>query len=395
MSTETSPAVQAILAAGLPTPKRTKIKWGDLRKKFSDIGARQQNREGTQKDWEIHEVKRELADRGFDDDAGPTPYAREGDKSLGDGNCRGEACAELAEEKPAIYGDRIFEVLIYPATTTDEQMAELANRAARSTNAFTSWDYHKQCMNLHKSNPGISQLDAIKRMGVKRIRTFFPMALRDEVLIDGPNGKEIKPGLTGEKVFAAGGNKQGPVQTGKALSLAHPRVVEAFFAGRTDPEHSVSYREVIEHNTAWELTKQLHPETAVGPMAFGEIAAKFPDAPLVKSLGPRLILGKQTQNGRQEGKGRMSKKETESLMNLDAEDPYALTLLHRIERNPGYVGEQFDRDVAELRGLVGRFVRNDPQCKAILERIYARAASAAKANAEAVAAREAAKAVKK
>lgn len=385
----------------IPKPKPLKVKWSELDKLASRLGLIQDARVDG---WDVTSVMSEIAERGYDEDAGATPCIEEGADHFLDGNRRATACLRLAKAKPDLYGDKKIEVNVYPKLNPDQRQ-ELINRAARSTLGFTVWDWYKQSMNRWLARPDEDQLEHLKGMGVERARIFFPSCVPDVALkVDPVTNKpipELKDGVRADDVWGKGkgGNKQGPVQVGKALSRAHPRVREAFFAARTDPEHSVTYREVIEMNSAWETDQKMRPDLAVPPAPFEVLAEKFPESKLVAALGPRLLKGKNLGGGRGEGGGRMSKKDVEGLMVSLNFSQLAAIDYHRAERDPGYVGDEPMRDQEAVHRFVQRcldgkfssieeFKASQEQAKAIIDRTFARAAAAAAANAAAAAAKK-------
>jgi len=340
MSSKNVPTGQLSGGVHIPTPKVIDLKASDLVATFSSLGQENVAR-AAGKNWFVNSIREEMIHRGFVPDAGPLPSAEEGASSLLDGNGRLTVLAQLAKEMPELWGKVRVKVAIYP-TLTDDQRQEILNRASRSTAPFTEADYYKQSMLRWIARPDESYVEHLAGMGLERALQFFTAAPETAIIRD-KDGIRLKPGVKDDDLWgkSKGGQKQGPVQVGKELSMAHPRARQAFFDGfGPDKGHSISYRELIDTVKHWKSDKRRRPDLANPPADFAVLATELPDSELVTGvLGNRIAHGKDIQGGREAGKGRMNAKELEQLggvtLNFSKSAPI---LLNVTERVAGYVG---------------------------------------------------------
>lgn len=339
----------------VPNPKTTAFSVDEVAKMAPKLGMENLARQG--QNPFLAAIKAEIKEGGYQESRGPRPWIEEGQQSFGDGNGRMTALVELSKvNDPSIQKLKV-KVDVYPPLT-EEQRHALIHRAAKSTAPFTEKDYYKQSMLRWKSHPGESYVDHLRGMGLEFAMLFFTPAPEAALIrTRNANGEtvkvELKPGVTSEDLWGknAGGQKQGPIQVGEVLSRSHPRAVKAFFDQYgEDKEHSLTYRELIEAATQWAEDKKRRPDLASPPVDFDVLAKEFPDSALVKGvLGTRIVEGKQTQGGRDKGKGRMDQKAAAQLATaLSAHGEDGPIILARHERTAGYTSEEGLRDVETL-----------------------------------------------
>lgn len=368
MSSKTiKPTTKTILAKNLPSV-------------LPGLGKTQEVRYGNGADWDLGALVTEIEATGWDEARGERPWMVEGETSPRDGNRRLTAMAFLATDKPGTYGDVKVKIDVYPASMTDEQKQELTDRAIRTKKAMTQKDFHHYVMNKKLRNPGLSQLDAAKEIGVGMIRSFYAGAFNPEALEpDGLGGHRIKAGWSGAKVFK---NKQGPIQTGFALAEAHPVVREMFFTEDTDK--FLDYRQVLEANGFWRDDKA-RDAGIVTALTLPELAKRMPESKLVGFVAPILEHGRTTKGGRKPGEAAaMDTKTRLGLVNTFATCPFAVALLNLVN---GAAGFNTEANMADLE-VVGRAISKamPAEAQSVLDRVFARASAISKAQADKLAA---------
>lgn len=341
---------QGTLSSGvfIPDPKLVVILAGDLGATFSGLGREQDARSSGNRF--VHEIRQEMLDRGFQPNEGPMPSFEEGATHLLDGNGRCTALMLLAREMPDAWGKVKVSLAKFPKLTEDQRQ-EVINRSARSTAPFTEADYYKQSMLRWKARPDESYIEHLAGVGLNRAFLFFTPAPESAIIRD-ERGIRLKPGMKDEDLWGKGkgGQKQGPIQVGKELSMAHPRAVQAFFDSYgDDPEHGISYRELIDCNKHWKADSKLRRDLANPPAPWAVLVKEMPESELVNGvLGNRLAHGKAIQGGREAGKGKMSSKEVQQLANTLNFSKSAPVLLETVERTAGFIGEANLRDVEAI-----------------------------------------------
>lgn len=333
----------------IPEPKTVTLTALEIAERFPEANVENLARAG--RNQFVAAIEADMDSRGYRPEAGRRPEAEEGMKSFLDGNGRMSVLARKAKLLPDLWGKVKVEVDIYPPLT-DEQRAEVIARAGRSTAPFMEADYYKQSMETWLAHPDDSYIEHLQRMGLERAFLFFSPAPESAIIRDENGGMRLKPGVKDDDLWGKnkGGQKQGPVQVGNFLAQAHPRARQAFFDQfGADPEHSISYRELIETVKHWKNDKKMRPDLATPPAAWATLVAEFPESELVNGvLGNRLANGRQVQGGREEGKGRMSAKDVEMLGNTLNFSPPATILLETVERRAGYVGLNHLKSVERL-----------------------------------------------
>lgn len=345
---KSTPTHQVSGGIEIPEPKAVEMTALEVANRFTEANVENLARAGRNKF--VAAIEAEMDARGYRPEAGPRPCAEEGKKSFLDGNGRMSVLAKKAKLLPELWGKQKVTIDIYPPLT-DEQRTEIINRAARSTAPFTEADYYKQSMDTWIAHPDDSYIQHLERMGLERAFLFFTPAPESAIEREGDSIR-LKKGVKDDDLWGKGkgGQKQGPVQVGNFLAQAHPRARKAFFDQfGDDPQHAISYRELIDTVKEWKNDKKLRPDLANPPAEFGVLVKEFPTSELVNGvLGKRIAHGREVQGGREAGKGRMSSKDIEMLGNSLNVSKVAPILLETVERTPGYVGDAHSRGLIRL-----------------------------------------------